>query len=597
MKKLKVLLTNALGFDLEGFDKKHNKTGGYELFPPTELTTIAASTLKQVDDVEIEIQDLDFELKKHFKENEESELSATDLFKKKIIDKMDEFQPDVVGIGAMFSPAHGNALAIANIVKEKNPTTQVICGGNHATFSYKRILKECPMDFVFLYEGDNTFPLFLKYLKGEIKFQDLRGIAWLDKSTNETKKSSYAPLIEKLDELPIPKWNLIPLNKYQKYGKLDSAHRFSDPNLPSYVMQTVRGCIAQCTFCSVRSFFGKGVRALSPKRVLEEIDYLYNDLGIKQLQILDDDFSFDKKRNLEICNGLIKRNYDLVWYMSNGIRIGTLTDEVLHAMADAKCRGFSVGVESGNDETLAIIRKPLSIKMLYRKAEIFKKYPEIYVIGNYMVGFPFENNEQLMNTYKVAEDVGLDWNRFSVFTPLPGTPDFQKLDKKSQEEFDFNGVIYNVSYQAKRNYETAIEEQMEKQMHASLSYENEEDISKDFAYAHEDKRIYELNYIKNLEINFIKNKNLKGGNVDRAIRDFKGILIFFEKNHPIAHYCLAKAYQYKGDYKLVQQHLNKAFDILANPSNQKWVEYFDKVVPKNALNELRYSTNKDTVQA
>ena len=53
----------------------------------------------------------------------------------------------------------------------------------------------------------------------------------------------------------------------------------------------------------MRSFFGKGVRSYSAKRVLEEIDYLYNDLGIKQFDVLDDDFSYDRKRTLGICNG------------------------------------------------------------------------------------------------------------------------------------------------------------------------------------------------------------------------------------------------------------------------------------------------------
>ena len=56
------------------------------------------------------------------------------------------------------------------------------------------------------------------------------------------------------------------------------------------------------------------------------------------------------------------------------------------------------------------------------------------------------------------------------------------------------------------------------------------------------KRISQINYIKNLEINFIKNKNLNGENVDRAIKDFEGVLKFVDEDHAIAHYCLTKAY-------------------------------------------------------
>ena len=163
--------------------------------------------------------------------------------------------------------------------------------------------------------------------------------------------------------------------------------------------------------------------------MLDEIDYAYNDLGIKQFEILDDDFSFDKKRTIEICNELIKRNYDMQWDLKNGIRLGTINDEVMQALVEAKCRLFSVGVESGNDTTLAIVRKPLSIKMLYEKSRIIQKYSEMYVIGNWIIGFPWEDHKQLMNTFKVAKDIAFDWNSFSVFYPLPGTPEFNKLDK------------------------------------------------------------------------------------------------------------------------------------------------------------------------
>ena len=71
------------------------------------------------------------------------------------------------------------------------------------------------------------------------------------------------------------------------------------------------------------------------------------------------------------------------WNLKNGIRLGTINDEVMHALVGAKCRVMSIGVESGNDTTLAIVRKPLSIKMLYEKSEIIRKYPKMYVPVSY----------------------------------------------------------------------------------------------------------------------------------------------------------------------------------------------------------------------
>jgi hypothetical protein len=99
-----------------------------------------------------------------------------------------------------------------------------------------------------------------------------------------------------------------------------------------------------------------------------------------------------------------------------------------------------------------------------------------------------------------------------------------------------------------------------------------------------------------LEINFIKNKNLNGGNLDRAIRDFDAVVKFIHKDHAIAHYALAKAYCRKGDDKLVRQHMDRVLDILADPLHEKWVGYFDKIVPKNEMNEMKEFSSKGMVQ-
>jgi radical SAM superfamily enzyme YgiQ (UPF0313 family) len=611
MKELKVLLTNAVGFNLEKFSRERNKIRGYALHPPIQLATIASAALEKINDIKIEILDLEFEIRKYFKENEESPLSPRELMKQQIVDKMDKFQPDLIGITVVFSPSHNNALAVANMVKAKNQATQVVCGGNHSTFAYKRMLEKCPdIDFVFLYEGDNTFPLFLEYLQGKVKHEDLRGIAWWDKTTNEVKMSPYAQLVQDLDEIPIPRWDLVPqLYKYQEYSWFSGIQRFGDDNLPTYTMQSARGCIAACTFCSIRSFFGRGVRASSVKRVLEEIDYAYNDLGMKQLEIVDDDFTFDKKRTIEICNELVKRNYDLVWNLGNGVRLGTLDEEVMGAMVAAKCRYISIGVESGNDSTLSVVRKPLSVKMLYKKSEIFQRYPELYVTGNFIIGFPFESDEQTMNTFNVAEDLGLDWCGFNVFTPLVGTPEFQKLDKDNQKDLIDNRDDYSVVFEATRKYRDAVENKKK----STPMHSDGERTAADPEPGHTPlSKLDELMYLKNLEINFLRNKNLVGKyfdryienekgkyhvkydkppNIDRAIKDFEGILRFIKKDHAMAHYCLVRAYLSKGDAKTAQQHMNKVSDILSQ--NPKWAEYFDKLVPSYKMNELKKTLNMD----
>jgi len=132
-----------------------------------------------------------------------------------------------------------------------------------------------------------------------------------------------------------------------------------------------------------------------------------------------------------------------------------------------------------------------------------------------------------------------------------------------------------------------------------------------------EEKIAKLAYMKNLEINLLENKNLTGRivdtsvetnkgkyhyktivprNLDRAIHDYDDVLKFVQKDHVIAYYCLAKAYSYKGNGKLVQKNMNKVEELLAEPRNKEWLEYFDKLVPKKEMDEFKNFSNKKATQ-
>jgi len=217
-----------------------------------------------------------------------------------------------------------------------------------------------------------------------------------------------------------------------------------------------------------------------------------------------------------------------------------------------------------------------------------------------MVGFPWENDEETMNTFNVAKEIGFDWNSFSVFTPLAGTPEFKKMDKKRQEKLDFEAERYTITHELVRNFRSAVE----KQMHDSLMHP--ENGNSNFN-APKERKIDEIAYIKNLEINFLKNKNLVGRsinknirtnnanynykidrskNLDRAITDFSGIIKFIEKDHAIAHYCLAQAYKQQNKHEKVNKHINKVSEIISNPKYKKWADYFKTQVPKDEFNKI-----------
>ena len=170
-------------------------------------------------------------------------------------------------------------------------------------------------------------------------------------------------------------------------------------------MQTVRGCTARCTFCSVRNFNGFGVRTHSPERVLKEIEILYNKFGIRHIDFVDDDFTVSRSRVVEICKMLIEKKYNLTWSIGNGIRLGTLDDELLTYMADSGCTYFSLGIESGDDKMLKEMKKPLTLKILNQKAPLLEKHTRIYYRANFITVLD-ETPEQLNRTLNAKNLVG-----------------------------------------------------------------------------------------------------------------------------------------------------------------------------------------------
>jgi radical SAM superfamily enzyme YgiQ (UPF0313 family) len=172
-------------------------------------------------------------------------------------------------------------------------------------------------------------------------------------------------LIGFFENLPIPAWDLVDTGNYHTVSKLCVLKNVLDEIAPTAIVQTLRGCVARCTFCSVRNFNGLGIRARTTKDVVDEIELLVKDYGVKYLEVVDDDFTADLKRAIAICKEITKRKLDITWSLDNGIRLLTISEELAENLVASGCRMISVGVESGNKEILHQIKKPLTLPGLY----------------------------------------------------------------------------------------------------------------------------------------------------------------------------------------------------------------------------------------
>jgi radical SAM superfamily enzyme YgiQ (UPF0313 family) len=180
---------------------------------------------------------------------------------------------------------------------------------------------------------------------------------------------------------------------------------------------TSRGCPYRCGFCAKP----KGrVRYYSLDRIEREIAYLKDRWGYEALMIFDDIFTVDRLRLRAISS--ILKNRGIAWRcFVRGDVIERHGQVLVDEMADSGCVEVGIGIESGSNKILRIVRKGETVAVI-RKAIAMLRQAGIRVKGLFVVGLPGEDRESLRQTRRFVEDVPLDDADFTLFQPYRGSP-------------------------------------------------------------------------------------------------------------------------------------------------------------------------------
>ena len=320
---------------------------------------------------------------------------------KRIIKKYD---PDVVGITSTTSMIP-DAYAIAKIAKRYNENVKIVMGGPHVTFLPERTFQECPyIDFIVRGEGELTFRELIDSLERDRGPSNILGLSinLRDKVRNNPPR----PLIKDIDTIPMPSYDLLPMEKYQANGV-----RFG-------TVMTSRGCPFNCAFCSSSLQFGKRWRGHSDSRVIEELKHLHEKYRIREIEFLDDTFTLNKHRAIRIARRIVKEGLDISWSASS--RVDTFTEEVAEAMKKSGCHTIYFGIESGSRKTLNFIGKGITPEQSISAVKKAKRH-KLRALGSFVIGFPEETKEDIKKTIKFSKKVGVDFAQFTIATPYPGT--------------------------------------------------------------------------------------------------------------------------------------------------------------------------------
>jgi|TARA_B110000211_G_C14059239_1_gene544772 anaerobic magnesium-protoporphyrin IX monomethyl ester cyclase len=365
--------------------------------------------------------------------------------------RVEEFGAEFVGISVLFSGMAECGYNVARAIKKRLPDIPICMGGIHITAVNKKKLmtEQKSIDYVLDGEGDLTFPDLLDTHFGNKKFEYVSGLTW--KIENEVIENRRSKLIEDLDTLPFPAWHKFDMEKYYDIN-IPFSPFVSSPRVGTII--TSRGCPANCNFCFISWTAAKDrgdnkpYRTLSADYTVRMIDYLIENWGIKELQILDDSFTVDYHRCMEIFERI--KDYGLRIEFPNGIRADLPKDlqrrkNLYKAMKDAGVWQVCFSPEHGNQEYLLdYIDKGMDLSQVISSCDIAHDNGFL-VHSNFIMGFPGETKELRNDTEQYARKLDADSFSFSFATPYPGTALYEEVKQKSLfvSDYDENRVMFD----------------------------------------------------------------------------------------------------------------------------------------------------------
>ena len=434
-----VLLVQPIQIQEKKLDIRIAKNKRYYMYPPYGLGILNAILKKNK--IKSKILDLNFEVFDFIRKNEN--ISADDLtsqWKKKLQNELSLFKPDLVGVSCTFTMNHENMLEIFKEVKREDDKILTVAGGVHVSNATEMVLKASnDIDFANTYEGEKSFLEFINYVNTKENFEKISQISFLkDEDLKEIKKKD-PPDHDFLNI--IPDYGDLKISELTNIGEIGTFRYWRPKDSKGSAVLSNKGCRARCSFCSVRNFNGKGVRAKSVETVIDEIKQLKNDHGINHITWLDDDLFYGVDRTLHLFNSMVKNNLNVTWDASKGLSASAAVahPEIVSAAAESGCIGAYFGIESGNDQILKKIYKPSGVKHYKRLGPLMNKYPQIFTRGFLIIGFPDESLSQILDTINVSVEMGLDWYTVQLLTPLPSTEIYdQMVDAGKAKKGDLN---------------------------------------------------------------------------------------------------------------------------------------------------------------
>ena len=323
---------------------------------------------------------------------------------------------------------------------KKQNSIVIVCSSD-STDHYQKYL-DTGADYIIQGEGELALEELIGILEKGNSVEEIKGIAYT--KNNETIVNGKRIVLNDLDHLPMPAWDLVDVDTYKNIWK-ESGQPFT------LNMATTRGCPYKCNWCA-KPIYGKRYNSHSPNFIVKQAKYLSENYDVTRFWMCDDIFGLKPKWVQQFRDELNKEKLKISYYIQSRVDL-LLKEDNIQALADSGLEEVWVGAESGSQKILDAMDKETTIDQIYEATNILKR-KKIRVAFFLQFGYLGETKEDIAKTIHMVKDLLPDNIGISVSYPLPGTKFYEKVKddlklKANWTDSDELAMMFQGTYNSK----------------------------------------------------------------------------------------------------------------------------------------------------
>lgn len=384
------------------------------------------SIIANINIIDLEPLELEYLYTVAIEEKVNCEIFDSLFDKRDLLQVLFSFKPDFVVISGYITQEQ-IIIDYSKIIKDYNSYIKIMVGGVHAQVNYNRFYVNT-IDIICHSSSLEPFRQILKIgtTCDVSELVNIDGICY--RNNNEWVVNKNLPINP--NDLPIPDRSHFNKNKhlYRYLG-------FS----PCAIVKTAFSCPYNCSFCFCRKINDGKYIARDIKLVVDEIQQI----ECESIHIIDDTFLIDRERISKFIALIKERKIvkNFIFYSRADFVVGN--KDIISELSIIGAIGIIVGLEAIDDSTLNSYSKQTSENLNLQCVSILKEY-NIECLGLFIIDIN-ATKEDFNKLYQWIKRVKLKYASVSIFTPIPGTEDFEKYkDKLTTDKMQYWDFLHLV---------------------------------------------------------------------------------------------------------------------------------------------------------